>query len=268
MATAVHSKAMRAYFDHFRVSQTISTRGKEYGADAAEVPVIEGEYKTFLQGKAGSGASSLNGPADITATTGWDTLDFEALTNGIHYVADMPNGNAVGQIAYENRELATADAHAYDQGGVFMLNWSGQGTGKFMRGQVLTQGEQVITTTGLLTGRNIGAATTAIDRIIVVRCVAVSGTGTFTLQFFESSDDAAADAYAKITGWTSEKPNGAGGTNVNIGTADQVTFTGTGVAFLMASKAIEAWTNINVTAFSGFTDATIVATVGNAATPD
>lgn len=122
-----------------------------------------------------------------------------------------------------------------------LLNLQGAGANGTVRGVVLRAA--AVTGTGAGTGRNLGATTSGQTFQAIVRVLSVSGAGSITIRVQESSDDAAADPYADISGMT-------------------VTATGVGVTRLTTTAATEAWKRINVQAFSGFTSVTILVTVG------
>lgn len=261
MATPKHGKNHRIYFDYWPVSQFANSDTLDIAADAAETTAFEDAGKTFLQGKYGA-TSSFAGFLDL-ADDGFDeTWDVTSLADGQHWIGRLYDGTTRGGVCYETVELNTSAARASEIANVVTLNWSGQKTGQIGRGGVLTAGAESITGTGALTGVNyggtygtVGASST---QVVTVRVVAVSGSGSITVQIEESSDDGGGDAYAQVTGWTSTEVDP--GTNVNIGTADQVTFTGIGAAKLTRTGAIEAYQRVNVSAYSTFTSVTLLVT--------
>lgn len=262
MATAVHSKSAKAYYDHYRVSPWVMNTGITFTADAAEYTPLENDYKLFLQGKASANGSTLNGFMDIVAaaSNGFDAIEFADLNDGKHYISRMPQGSGRGSVAYETVESSTGVSRAMDIANVAMLNWSGQPTEEFYRGFVLTSGEEVITGTTDLTGVNCGASTATgpAQRFeVVIRAVSVSGTGSIGVQIQESSDNGAGDAYADIT-LSAETPTQG---LVTFGT-NTATFTGIGTIKLYTTAATEAWKRVQVSAFTGITSASLVVTCG------
>lgn len=262
MATAVHSKSAKAYYDCYRVSPWVMNTGITFAADAAEYSPLEDAYKSFLQGKASANGSTLNGFMDIVAaaSNGFDAMEFADLVDGKHYIARMPQGSGLGSVAYETVETNTGTSRAMDIANVAMLNWSGQPTEEFYRGFLLTAGEQAFTATGEGTGVNCGAstATAPAQRFeVVIRAVSVSGTGSIGVQIQESSDDAAGDPYADIT-LSAESPTQG---LVTFGT-NTATFTGIGTIKLYTTAATEAWKRVQISAFTGITSASLVVTCG------
>ena len=258
MATVAHAKNARIYYDHLKVGEFANSFELAFTQDAAETTAFEDAGKTFKPGKYGH-TGSFAGFLDL-ADNGFDELEFADLVDGEHLILRCPQGTTLGYPAYETSEISTGTSRAADIGNVVLINWSGQGTDRAVRGAVLTSGEQAITTTGNTTGVNVGAATSTQTVVITCRVLAVSGTGSISLKPQGSSDDAAGDPYANITGWTLSEVDP--GTNVNIGTADTATFTGIGVARFTRTGATEAWLRINVSAFSTFTSVTLLVTAG------
>lgn len=262
MATSVHSKSAKAYYDHYRVSPWASSTGVTFAADAVEYTPLEDNFKLFAQGKASANGSTINGFMDIVALAsgGFDATEFADLNDGKHYILRAPQGTGAGGIAYETVESSTGTSRAADIANVMMLNWSGQPTEEFYRGMVLTAGEVAFTATGETAGVEVGASTVTVQRFeVVIRVVAVSGTGSIGFQIQESTDDAAGDAYADIT-LSAESPTQG---LVTYG-SNTATFTGIGTIKLYTTAATEAWKRVQVSAYSSFTSVTAIVTCGNA----
>lgn len=262
MATAIHSKNAKAYYDCYRVSPWASSTGISFDADSVEYTPLENEYKLFIQGKSSANGSTINGFMDITAaaSNGFDAIEFADLVDGKHYILRAPQGTARGSIAYETVEANTGTSRAMDIANVAMLNWSGQATEEFYRGFVLTSGEESITGTADLTGVNCGAstATSPAQRFeVVIRVTAVDGAGSVGVQIQGSSDNGAGDAYADIT-LSAESPT-MGSVSYAANTA---TFTGIGTIKLYTASATEAWKRVQVSAFAGFTSVSLLVTCG------
>lgn len=259
MATAVHSKSAKAYYDHYRVSPWASATGVTFGADAVEYTPLEDDFKLFIQGKASANGSTINGFMDI-ADDGFDEVEFADINDGKHYILRAPQGTSSGSVAYETVEASTGVSRAMDIANVAMLNWSGQPTEEFYRGFVISAGEQAVTATGELTGVNVGASTVTVQRCeVVIRVVSVSGSGSVGFQIQESSDNGSGDAYADIT-MSAESPTQG---LVTFG-SNTATFTGVGTIKLYTTAATEAWKRVQVSAFSGFTSVSVIVTCGNA----
>lgn len=258
MATVAHAKNARIYYDHIKVSDFANAFNLDITRDAVETTAFGDAAKTFVPGKYGA-TGAFSGYLDL-ADDGFDELDFADLVDGEHLILRCPQGTTLGYPAYETVEISTGTGRAADIGGVVTISWPGQIDDRIVRGAVLTSGEQAITTTGTTTGVNVGAATSTQTVDVVVRVLAVSGAGSITILPQGSSDNAAGDPYAAITGWTLSEVDP--GTNVNIGVADQATFTGVGVAKFTRTGATEAWLRINVSAFATFTSVTLLVTAG------
>lgn len=260
MATPGHSKAARAYYNAFRVSQVVSGGGFEIAQDTVEVPILEDAYKTYIAGKPGANNLSLAGFLDV-AENGWDQLVDNDRANARNYIGWYPTGTAIGSIAYEFNALDTGEARAFDQAGVVGLSWTGQPTDLFYRGLAITGGEQAVTGTGALTGQNIGVTTSTQSKVVCIRVVSVTGTpGSVAFQIYGSSDDGSGDAYAQITGWSNYTTEGL----VSVA-SDTATFTGIGAVWLYKTGVTEAWQRLQVTTFATFTSISVQASAGVAA---
>jgi len=254
VATPGHTKAARIYFDGYRVSQTVSAANIDFATDAAEATAIEDTAKVFLQGKTGM-TSALNGFLDIADDGEWDTYEIATLNDGAHEITVCPVGNTGGSIAYVARHFSTGDSRAFDQANVVMLNWNGQNEGDadFGRGTVITTGEKAFTAAASDGGDEVGAAGATDTTIIAVHCTAFTGLTDIDIQIEESSDDASADAYEQVTGWSIDV-NG----NATAG-SDEVVFDGTGSAFFTKTGAIEAWVRVTCSDATGVGSATFLA---------
>lgn len=257
MATPGHSKAARIYFDWTRASQYVGSGNLDFARDSAEVPVLENDYKEFEPGKMGF-TGGLSGWMDV-ASGGWDETEFAAQDTDNHYVAYAPTGTVITSIVYETEMQSTGDGRPFDQAGIVGLNWTGQGDDKVTRGKIGSTGEKAFTGAASDTGVNHGATTTE-TVVVVMRCTAFSGFTDATFRVQGSTDDGSVDTYAQITGWTIEVAgNAAAGT-------DEVTFTGTGLAKLTLTGATEAWKNLTCSAVTGTGSASVIMTLGLAAT--
>lgn len=246
MGTPGHAKASIIYFDGLRLSRIVSKATQEFKVPGVDVTPIEPAdgWGAFVQGKLG-GVGSASGFLDID-DDGWDEIAFAALTDGEHLFTRLPVGGAASAIAYLVKEIAVGEPRAYDQGGVAMLDWSGQVTGPVSRGKVLTP-STTVTTTGPQSGINLGTTTSTQVLVAHILLLSVTGAGSVTVTIQESSDNGSGDAYAAISGMAA--------TLTTAGSAARVTFTG----------ATETWKRSNATAFSGFTNATILVAIGTAA---
>lgn len=244
MATPGHGKNSVVFFDAFRLSQIVSKAKMDLKAAAANITALEDAAEAHLQGTLG-GTVSASGFMDV-AVGGWDSLAKTSLTDGNHVLSIFPTGITASSPAWLLYGFTVGDADAYDMGNAIMLDWAGQLTGPIARGKVLTAATTV-TGTGAQSGINIGTTTSSQTTVVHVLLTAVTGSGSLTLVTQESSDNGSGDAYATISGMTS--------TLTAAGQAARQTFTG----------ATEAWKRTNVTAFSGFTNATVLVAIGTAA---
>lgn len=257
MATSKHGKYIRNYFDQYRVSNWVSSGSADFARDGVEYTPLEDEFKLFLPGKTG-GTSALNGFLDI-ADDGFDELNFADITApGTHYVCRTffaGTSQAQGDIVYETQEFNTGDGRAYDQAGIAMLNWSGQVTGGVVRGVVLLPETAATSVAFVGTALNYGASVSGERFVYTIRCVSVTGTGSVTVQLWESSDNAG-DAYAAVSGLTATF------------TSTSSVLTSAGVFRTTTTAATEAYKKVKLTALSGITSATFHVTIGVEAASD
>ena len=245
MTTTIgHGKNSVVFFDAFRLSQIISKAKMDLKVGSANVTALEDAADAYLQGKLGGTVSAtgfLGGVAD-----GWDALANTSLTDSSHVLTLAPTGITASSPAWLLYGFTVGTPQSYDVNDAVMLDWAGQLTGPIARGKVLTAATTV-TGTGAQTGINIGTTTSSQTTVVHVLLTAVTGSGSLTIVTQESSDNGSGDAYATISGMTS--------TLTTAGSASRQTFTG----------VTEAWKRTNVTAFSGFTNATVLVAIGTAA---
>ena len=159
-----------------------------------------------------------------------------------HYLAQAFGSAAENAVVYERVVRLKGRPQKAATGTAILLNIEEEGSGPMVRGRILRSA--AVTATGNGTGRNLGATTSGQLTVVTYRILAVSGTGSITLQCQESSDDGGGDAYASIAALAS-------GALTTVGVTRKTT-----------TGATEAWKRISVSAFSGFTSVTILATVG------
>lgn len=244
MTTLAHGKSSVILFDGFRLSQIVSKASMDLKAGSANVTALEDAAEAHLQGKLG-GTVSAGGFLDV-AVGGWDTLAQSSLTDGDHVLTLNPQGITAGYVSWLLYGHSVGSPKAFDVNNAVMLDWAGQLTGPIARGQVLTAATAA-TATGAQAGRNVGTTTSTQTLVAHIILLSVSGSGSVTVAVQESSDDGSGDAYATVSGMSA--------TLTTAGSAARVTFTG----------ATETWKRSNVTAFSGFTSATILVAIGTAA---
>ena len=262
MATASSPILQRVYYNHYKASDFASGFGNDWSADAIPISVFSAGAHQFVQGRY-SGTGTINGFLDVT-DAGFDEVEHGNITttDGEQWILRCYRSTTQAhRMAFETREHDAGDSRIADTAGVAMINWNGQSQEAAVHGQILSVGEQVISATGGTTGINVGTTATTDTMVVTVRVIAVDTFTSATVTIEESSDDGSADAYAKITGWTLTEQDPS--TVVDIGTPDEVTFTGLGAAKFTVAKVTEAWKRINVTALTG-TSFTVIATIGNA----
>lgn len=190
--------------------------------------------------------ASLMGLFDY-ADDGFDEQAFvNFLTDEDHYLATAFGAAAENDVVYEQPIRLKSQPRSAKQGAAFLLNIEAEGAGPIVRGRILRSA--AIVGTGNGTGRNLGASSSGQLRVVTYRVLAVSGSGSITLQYHESQDDGGSDAYASVAALAS----GA--------------LTAVGVTRKTTTAATEAWGRITVSAFSGFTSVTVLVTAGTAPT--
>lgn len=147
------------------------------------------------------------------------------------YVSAQPTGNSNGSLSYEALCHLSAEPIAARSGDAVLLSATLEGINQLGRGVVISTAEQTVSGTGAGTGANMGVTTSGQVFAAVVRVL--SGTFTsVTVQIRESSDNAAGDPYALISGMS-------------------VTRTTAGATRVTTTAATEAWKQHNVSAFAG-----------------
>jgi hypothetical protein len=167
-------------------------------------------------------------------------VDFR--TDEDHYLLQTLGASAEGSIGYERPVRLKSQPRSSKLGAAVLLNIQDEGSGPAVRATILRSA--TVTGTGDGTGRNLGATTLGQQLVATYRILAVTGSGSVTLGIKESQDNGGSDAYAAIAALSS----GA--------------MTAVGVVRKTATAASEAWKLAYVSAFSGFTNVTILATIG------
>ena len=173
----------------------------------------------------------------VLAVDGWTDED--------HYLAHAFGSASEADLIYE-RVVRLKERPLEAKGGqALLLNFTDEGSGSLVRGQILRSA--AVTGTGNGTGLNLGATTSGQLFVVTYRILAKSGTGSIVLQCQESQNDGSPDAYASISDLASG------------------TLSGVGVTRKTTTSATEAWKRISVATFSGFTSVTVLVTAGLAA---
>lgn len=185
---------------------------------------------------------TLNGFFD-GADDAFDEIVFANLkTDELHYAFSSFTGAAEGAVGYEGAVRLKSDPRSAAVGQAVLLNIESEGAGPVSRSTILRAA--AITGTGDGTGQNLGATILGQVTVVTFRVLAVSGTGSITLQVHQSQDDGDMDAYASVAALAS----GA--------------LTAVGVVQKTTTAATEAWKRVTVSAFSGFTSVTVLVTIG------
>jgi len=188
---------------------------------------------------------TLNGFFD-GANDAFDEIAYANLkTDESHHAFVSFGGASEGAVGYEGAVRLKSDPRSAALGQAVLLNLETEGAGPVARSTILRAAS--ITGTGNGTGQNLGATISGQLLTVVYRVLAVSGSGSITLQIHESQNDGGGDAYASIAALAS----GA--------------LTAVGVTRKTTTAASEAWKRVTVSAFSGFTSVTILVTIGVAA---
>lgn len=240
-----HGRFVREYFDALNISGFARAGSLKAKVDTAEVTnFLSAGNKEYLEGN--YDATSSFAAFFDDADDGFDESMFSKLTtqDDDHYhgtviglTATVP---AIGDVVYERLFRWTGQPRDYDVGGAIMLAGDGQVSGGVGRGAVVRAAS--VTATGATAGVNIGATT---GKLVVAtyRILSVVGSGSLTLGIDESQNDGGGDPYAAIAALSS----GA--------------LTAVGVTRKTTSGNTEAWKRLNVTAYSGFTSALVLATL-------
>ena len=169
----------------------------------------------------------------------WDDILAALVANDDHYLGKCPEGSAENAVAYESIVALTGKPLSAQIAGATLLHLQSAGRGGLFRGLVLGS----VTSTGAetRTGRNMGVTTAPAEFAVVFRLLTFTGTN-ITITVEGSSDDAAGDPYALITGLTS----GA--------------LTAAGVVRVSTVATTEAWKRVRVA--GTFTSALVLVTAG------
>ena len=251
MGTKIHTGdgESLAFLNHHDLTCAVNAADVSHGRNIVNAKTLCGNDR--VAGEHDSSASF--GGYQIMGADEWDEEAFAEISEGgLDYYLVVPggaNGNIGRLVAgYINDQPRTMSSG--DLGGL-----NGSIDGKDLSRVMLLNGKEVVTGTGAETGQNVGIVASDKTFAALILVSAESALTTMTVQLDQSSDDAAADAYAQLTGLSITVFGSA-----SAGT-DEVTFTGIGGAYITASGATEAWVRANVTAFTG-TSATLTAAAG------
>lgn len=237
----VAARASRVYFDQFDLSGVLSASSLKVDQEVIDVTAFADTGPRRVAGNH-THSGELTGFFD-GADNGFDERAFVDLrTDAHHYVTQTFGASAEGSRAYDRVVRLTAQPRKSAVGQAVMLNLTDDGSGPIVRSWIL--GNATVTGTGQRTGYDMGATTSGQVVAVVFRVLSLAGgPGSITLQVQESSDDGVGDTYALVTGLTA-------------------TFTATGVSRVTTTAATEAWKRLRISAYSGFTSATVLCTAG------
>lgn len=162
-------------------------------------------------------------------------------TDEDHYLAQAFGSANEGDVVYEAIIRLREQVRSGGLGEAVLLNIQADGSNSLSRGLILRNA--AVTGTGSGTGRNLGATVAGQTFQAMYRVLAVSGAGSITVRTYQSQNDGAGDAYTEIAGLAA-------------------TFTAIGRQRFTTTAATEAWKQTVVSAFSGFTSVTLLATAG------
>jgi len=240
----VPGRLTKVYVDEFDYSGRIS---------AVELPIDVNLPKVTCFGDSGgdefveamhSSQITQNGFFDsVVADTNIDGEMWADVLSGAQHLVGVYPGNSALQtaIGYELEAEVSGQPRTVEVAGAILLNVTWQGEGAVVRSTVLANG--AVTASGVVasSAQNIGVTAAGERFVVVIRCLAFSGT-TLTVDIEESSDNGSGDAYALISGL-------------------QKVITAVGSWRLTTVAATEAWKRVNITAFTG-TTMTLLIVVG------
>lgn len=235
----------RAYLDQYDVSGLMNTASLNLTQETPMVTTFADtgprrlpanyDYTAMVGGFFDGAEDSLGGDTNI------DALIF-GLTSAVDHVLTIVPVLTQGLVSYDGLVANDGQPRKFQQGQAVMLDANFQGSNGLSRGLVLRTA--TVTGTGNGTGYNQGATTAGQVYAAVFRVL----SGTFDqviLKIQESSDDAAGDAYADISGLTA-----------TFSTDDTAA-----VSRVTTVAATEAWKRCVVSGFTG-TSAVILVTAG------
>lgn len=236
------ASGIRAYLDHYPLSGYINAASFDLTQELPDVTCFSDAGPRRIPANymhAGAGGGFF----DSASATALDTfLEALAADGADHYLLQCFAGDAAGSPCYEQVVQLGDRSRKGQGGGAVLLDYAGEGSGQLSRSTVLFNG--TTGSAGNQTGQDIGATTSGQLLVVVFRLLSI-GSGSVTAKIQESSDDAAGDAYADVSGLTSGSLSAAGTVRVTT------------------TAATEAWKRV---VLSGtFTAAALLVTAGRAA---
>ena len=240
----VHGANGRVYVDQYNLSGRTNQWDLELGQGLEEVTAFEDTAETFVTAlQRRSWGGKLSAFADYTD----DEIDeiLHAIINDTnHHVGFYSGGALAGAPGFEGIGVVGRKQNANAMGPARLgLDFTGRG-GQFMSRAMKLNEATVVTGIGNQTGQT-HMATVAADRVIcVVRITGVTGAGSVTFKLQESSDDAVGDPYADVITMTA------------------MTAVGSQLQAVVAGGVLGPYYRLTCSAFSGFTNVTVRASVG------
>ena len=238
----------RIFVDEFDFSGRVSAVEIPFEVNVPEVTALSDGGGTFVEGQY-SVSIVQNGffDADGAAPPADLNIDKEMildLVSGVdHLVGAYPGASAVpGAVGYEIQGRPSNEARPVEVAGAILLNVTWKGNGPVVRSTVAANGAVIATGAVTASNKNVGITIAGERFVAILRVLSVSGTGSITVEVEQSQNDGSPDTYTQLLAFTAK--------------------TAIGYQRLTTDLATEAWKRVNVTAFSGFTSATILVVVG------
>jgi hypothetical protein len=226
----------RAYLDEFDVSGSINS--VDLGLKQTIIPVtcfsdpgpkkVIGNYDHDFK---------FTGFGDFVNDAFDEQVAVNFRTDEDHYLSTV-FGTTEGSVGYDDLVRTMDEVRSGQVDGAQLLNLNGAGSGGRARATLLRVGS---VTAGNGTGRNLGISTSPVVFRVIFRLLSFTGT-SITMVVEQSSDDAAGDPYAAVTGLTSGALSAAG------------------VVVVTTTATLEAWKR--VVCSGTFSAASVVVTAG------
>lgn len=234
-------RTTKIYVDEFDFSGRIASGEMPIDVEIPDVTCFGDVAGFFVEGTY-VGAFTQNGFFDGAAGN-IDAEMFADIDSALHLLGFYP-GNAAAQTynGYELQAFPKSQPRKVEVKGAVLLNVEWQGSGPVVRTTVLANG--AVTGTGVVASspQNIGATVAGERCVAILRVLSVTGSGSITVKVQSSTDNAVGDPYADLFAFTAA--------------------TGVTSQRMTTILATEAWKQVNVTAFSGFTSVTILVVIG------
>lgn len=238
----VAARGTRVWLDGYALATSLTAAGLKVKQETIDVSAFADSGPRKIVGNFDH-TGDFSGLFDAATGEIEPTLNTAFDATNQHYLLTAFGSANEGDRCYERVVRLEEKPIEAKKGQAVLLNFTDAGDGELVRGFIIRSA--AVTATGNGTGVNVGASTSGQLLVATFRLLAVSGTGSIALKVQESSDNGAGDAYADVAGLTS-------GSLTTAGSVARATTTAAG----------EAWKRLVVSTFSGFTSATILATIG------